>query len=327
MSFPSPVGGLTQPSEFVISVLVCLAFGLLLVLAVIQACQGRGTLAVCATAGVVIERAISFGLRAAVVKHPHTESEGLSEYLQVTFAMGSVMILGDVMNVLACALVQSTKVEGAQVTTFNSGPTSTGSTRSKISGSGMNGNIPEEKQEANQQRRKYVRLFGWVQCTVWMLCLAAGFTGNSLLIAKRKNPQWNKVNQALRYTSTGIAFAIALWLAGATFYWRARLNNLARRLALLFCGLLSIPWVYRLCVMHYTIPALDAHIWGSQNLPAEKALFYTFHVLPEFILASLMLGAVDVRGVFNTGAMGGGKGWEGWSKSCGRRLKESYGIH
>jgi len=71
--------------------------------------------------------------------------------------------------------------------------------------------------------------------------------------------------------------------------------------------------LYRMGIMHNTTPYLTP-IPGTTNYPAgsltshsEKALFYIFHALPEYIASSLLL-SVNLRKLFNTGPFGDWRG-------------------
>jgi len=65
----------------------------------------------------------------------------------------------------------------------------------------------------------------------------------------------------------------------------------------------SITSIYRLCVMRTTTTSLTSTASGSQNTPAEKAAFYIFHILPEYISVLILLSC-NVRDVFGTGMFG-----------------------
>jgi hypothetical protein len=65
----------------------------------------------------------------------------------------------------------------------------------------------------------------------------------------------------------------------------------------------SITSIYRLCVMSTTTTSLTSTASGSQNTPAEKAAFYIFHILPEYISVLILLSC-NVRDVFGTGMFG-----------------------
>jgi hypothetical protein len=65
----------------------------------------------------------------------------------------------------------------------------------------------------------------------------------------------------------------------------------------------SITSIYRLCVMSTTTTSLISTASGSQNTPAEKAAFYIFHILPEYISVLILLSC-NVRDVFGTGMFG-----------------------
>ena len=55
--------------------------------------------------------------------------------------------------------------------------------------------------------------------------------------------------------------------------------------------------------MSTTTTSLVSTASGSQNTPAEKAAFYIFHILPEYISVLLLLSS-NVRDVFGTGMFG-----------------------
>ena len=50
--------------------------------------------------------------------------------------------------------------------------------------------------------------------------------------------------------------------------------------------------------MHHQTPSLDALVPGSQNLPVEKGMFYLFHILPEWLVAFIVLTGVDLQRTF-----------------------------
>jgi hypothetical protein len=61
--------------------------------------------------------------------------------------------------------------------------------------------------------------------------------------------------------------------------------------------------VYRLAVTSNKTQSFDSTAPGSLNAPMEKAGFYVFHIVPEWILATIICGA-KTREIFNTGPNG-----------------------
>ena len=75
--------------------------------------------------------------------------------------------------------------------------------------------------------------------------------------------------------------------------------------------------VYRLSVMWLETTSLtDA---SPLNTPRSKALFYIFHVLPEW-LASVILFGYNIRKTFGTGLCGDWRLWDETEKERVKRL-------
>ena len=55
--------------------------------------------------------------------------------------------------------------------------------------------------------------------------------------------------------------------------------------------------------MHNTVDSLLSRRHGSLSSPGEKALFYIFHMLPEWLACAILLG-LNVRQIFATGPFG-----------------------
>ena len=74
---------------------------------------------------------------------------------------------------------------------------------------------------------------------------------------------------------------------------------------------------YRLSVMWLKTTSLTAP--SPLNSSSSKALFYIFHVLPEW-LASLILFGENIRKTFGTGLVGDWRLWDETEKERVRRL-------
>ncbi|KAF9038288.1 hypothetical protein BDZ89DRAFT_411009 [Hymenopellis radicata] len=267
------------------------------------------TACISGTGGFVVERTIMFSLRAAVAANPGTESEGLTEYLSVTWSIGFIIIFGDVCSILRCLLVNSTRPDESlpaytavgQLPMTPSAP-KLSSLWSLFTSSTNTVTVTDDP----KRRFRYRRM-----CDVLSLVILAGYitamVGNARLIRQRDDATKTAENQALRYVSTALAGLAILWATVATLLWAKRLNRTHGRAfgyMILFCGLMAMPAIYRLSVMYKETAALDSMLPGSQNTPAEKGTFYLFHVLPEFVASFLLLAGINVRNMFNTGRWG-----------------------
>lgn len=75
--------------------------------------------------------------------------------------------------------------------------------------------------------------------------------------------------------------------------------------------------VYRLSVMWIRVTSLSGP--SPLNTPTSKALFYVFHVLPEW-LASVILFGDNIRKTFGTGLVGDFRLWDETEKERVKRL-------
>ena len=79
--------------------------------------------------------------------------------------------------------------------------------------------------------------------------------------------------------------------------------------------------IYRIIVMRDTIPALLYNGPGSQQSTAERACFYIFHALPEW-LGSALLIVPNTRQKFQTGPWGDWRAYDG-QKGCTEARKDA----
>lgn len=110
MAFPSLIGGLAGREDFAPSIFFAILSTILICIHIYRMIKRISrTMVLHGTFGFLVERAISFGLRAAVAnKPPSDQSDGLIEYMQTTLAMGFLAMVIDNMNLLRCLLVNST---------------------------------------------------------------------------------------------------------------------------------------------------------------------------------------------------------------------------
>lgn len=75
--------------------------------------------------------------------------------------------------------------------------------------------------------------------------------------------------------------------------------------------------IYRAAVLHNTTPSFTSTVPGSLNSPADKAFFYIFQVLPEW-LSILALFSVNAREIVGSGPWGD---WRGKDESEAAKAK------
>ena len=77
---------------------------------------------------------------------------------------------------------------------------------------------------------------------------------------------------------------------------------------------------YRLSVMWIKTTSLTAS--SPLNTPGSKALFYIFHVLPEWLASAILFGD-NIRKTFGTGLIGD---WRLWDETEKERVKRMARI-
>jgi len=250
-----------------------------------------------------IERIVIFSLRAAQSRQiAMRESKNLNAYMQLTIGMGFVAVCQDMVGLVRVALVNTT-LPSVNCDSSCSIMTSGSSTRSLITFSSSGLGAAESAQEEDKLRERY-----WYRRLSDFLRL--GFIGAQVPGILGNSDYANAVTMIhatfvfrLRYAGSAIALFFSMALA-ATAWWAKtnvpRFKKNAAYLTLFICGLFSITSIYRLCVMWNTTTSLTSTAPGSQNTPGEKAAFYIFHIVPEWI-SLLTLLSFNVRDVFGTG--------------------------
>ena len=75
--------------------------------------------------------------------------------------------------------------------------------------------------------------------------------------------------------------------------------------------------IYRLSVMWLKVTSLSDP--SPLNMPGSKALFYIFHVLPEWLASAILFG-YNIRKTFGTGLCGDWRLWDETEKERVKRL-------
>ncbi|KAJ6501611.1 hypothetical protein C8R47DRAFT_970367 [Mycena vitilis] len=302
MSSPSLVGGIAiRAYDLPASITFAAAYGLLILAFVYRVVDKRMRTAVIFQAlAFAIERPVLFSLRAVVAAQPNTESIGLSEYFQATFALGYISLAHTVGRLIRTVLVNTTKdaSDSPQVNTC--------SLVSCPSVGFWKPSPPSDPSGPDDPRRRF-----WYRR--WQEALAVLYLASMVTavvatahIYSANDSRPNQADQALRYASSAIGLVIVL-VESFTLIWAQksvpRIDHRAVRFLLTMTTLLTITPIYRLVVMHSTTPNVSAPGHQSLNTQKDKATFYILHILPE-LLVCLMMCIFNVKEICQTGPHG-----------------------
>ncbi|EGO00256.1 hypothetical protein SERLA73DRAFT_160202, partial [Serpula lacrymans var. lacrymans S7.3] len=305
IAFPSPVGGVPFPSDFAPSVLFAVLYGLLLPVAAYRIADKRSrTVLLVGSTVFAIERLVIFSLR-AVQAHSSSKRESITiaAYMQVTIGLGFIGIMQDVMNLLRCLLVNSTLGPTNHPDTPSSSSDIVGSTSSvwKPSPSTSFHVLDGVFQGDQPRRRNFYRRFIDVTKLTFLVATIPGIIGNAHYRGVLDSASTSQEVMRLRYVSTAVALFLILVVVSMTMWAMKTIPRVRTSPALLLlsiCALLSSSAIYRLAVMYNTTTSLTSMSQGSLNTPSEKAEFYIFHMLNEWVALALILG-LNVRERFD----------------------------
>ncbi|KAJ7139665.1 hypothetical protein C8R44DRAFT_309270 [Mycena epipterygia] len=307
MSSPSLVGGIAlRAYDLPGASVFAAAYGLLLPIFVYRLVDRRSRTAVIIQAiFFAVERGVVFSLRAAVAAHPNTESLGISEYMQATFALGFLSLAHIVAKLTRSVLVNSTTDASSADSKSAAGMSLAPPLVSEDSWKLGPPPLPDTPTADDPRRRFWFRR--WSEC-MGVLYLAAMVTAivatANIYAANDIVP--NHRDQALRYASSAIGLTLVLSIT-TTLLWAQRnvprIDLRAVRFLLAATTLLMIPPIYRLVVMRSTTPDIAAVEHQALNTKTDKAAFYVFHVLPEWTLVAALCG-LNVKEICQTGFKG-----------------------
>ncbi|KIM45438.1 hypothetical protein M413DRAFT_442117 [Hebeloma cylindrosporum] len=298
VNFPAPIGGTSLPPDFGPSILFAVLYGLLVPLMAYRMFDRRSRSALLiGTISFSIERVVIFSLR-AVQAHNESKrySKGLATYMQISFGLGFIGIANDLVNLIRCLLVNATY--GSERYSESPAASSKG---------GLLSPPPEGTPDLPRVRfwaRRFTDLLG----PAFLAATVPGIIANS-----HYSKVFDDQNQAdktakNRIISSAIALALTVLCISVALWGKVKLPRMHKRPVLVLgqlCILLSIIPIYRLSVMHYRIDVLRGP--DPLNSSSAKALFYIFHVLPEW-LAICVLISENVRKTFGTGLFGDWRG-------------------
>ncbi|KXN90856.1 hypothetical protein AN958_03510, partial [Leucoagaricus sp. SymC.cos] len=319
MTFPSPMGGVPYHIDLAPSVIFTVAYGCLVPFIVYRVWDKNSrTLILLGTIIFAISRIVSLALRAVQsVSESKRFSLGLTSYIQADIALGYIGIAADLANILRTLLImptygsdtyfQSTDTESHNRFWLTTAKLADAEAGGSSSGSGREfpGRPPAGTPDHPRTRfwvRRGTRFTG-------LAFLASSITGGTAAGKFQKTVEGEVSLQyivTLRYVSTAIALFLTLWIVGGSLWGLFFLPRIKQRGCLILCSisvLMVIIAIYRLCLMHNTMDSIQSTGPGSFSTPKDKALFYVFHILPEWISTALLL-VLNTKRIFSTGFAG-----------------------
>ncbi|KAJ7785842.1 hypothetical protein B0H16DRAFT_1400580 [Mycena metata] len=305
MSSPALVGGISlRAYDLPAASVFAAAYGLLVPLLVLRIAQGRSRTSVLFnTISFAIERVIVFSLRASVAARPNTESLGFSEYMQATFALGFFTLAHIVGVLIRAVLINSTT--GSESSMDVAVPPLVSSP-----GSLWKSSAPPQSftTEDDPKRRFWFRRWHEYILLLYVSGMVLAIVATAHIYAANDSTP-NHRDQALRYASSAIGLVLVLSQMVMLLWARhngPRINQRAVQFLLVACTLLTIPPIYRLIVMRSTTSNLATPDHQALNTRADKATFYVFHLLPEWIVVA-MLCSFNLREICQIGFKGDSK--------------------
>ncbi|KAJ8518599.1 hypothetical protein ONZ45_g4350 [Pleurotus djamor] len=261
------------------------------------------------------------------------ESTGVLRYVEITFMLGFVSISQDLSKLVRCVLVNATY--GTK--TLEQAPVYAGAKRAsrgsqqKLEEVLMNQPILQVvAAQSNNSIADHPQARFWVRrCTdISNLAYLAAIVPGIIVGTKYTDAVENEDDMgnliALRYASTGVTLLLNLFHIGGLLWATktlARIHRQAVRLLLSTYALMIIVSVYRLSVLSKTTDSLTSLGPGSLNSGGAKAVFYIFHILPEWS-AILLLFGYNTRELCGTGPWGDWRGNDETEKERVKREKK-----
>ncbi|KAF8882721.1 hypothetical protein BD779DRAFT_913468 [Infundibulicybe gibba] len=310
MSFPSPVGGTPYPEDFAPCVIFAILYGLLVPLLVFRCCDARSrTTLLIGTACYIIERVILFSFRAHQASHDSWRfSTGIMTWMQVDFGLGFIGIANDLVNISRCLLINPTYGSDtyAQSPSAESNPPAYMPQRRPLLGSGYFAGEPLPGTPDHPRQRFWSRRFSDFTNLAFLAAIVPGILSSSRYGSAVNGLTKSSFVMSLRYVSAGIGLFLALLLVSSAVWARLNMPRVSKRGADIIIGvstLMCVIAIYRMGVMFNTTTSLDSRAPGALNSPGSKALFYIFHILPEW-MAALILFGFNIRQMLGTGKWG-----------------------
>jgi len=308
--FPAPIGGTVLPDDFAPSILFAVLYAALvpLMLHRMLGRRSRCTLLI-GTIAFAVERVIILALRAVQARSDSSRfSEGLVTYQQISFGMGFIGIASDAVKLAKCLLVNATYGPEKY-------PESPAAATKEVVVPPPSSDTPDQP----KARSFYRRITGFVGLA-FLGAVVTGIIANSNY-SKDIDSQANAdLTAKTRIASTAIAVGLSFIVVHITIRGFQNLPRISKRgVAILgvVYTLMIVIGIYRLSVMWLKVTSLSAQ--SPLNTPGSKALFYIFHVLPEWLASVILLG-YNIRKTFGTGLCGDWRLWDETEKERVKRL-------
>ncbi|CAE6504227.1 unnamed protein product [Rhizoctonia solani] len=218
-----------------------------------------------------VERIVWNSMRAVQAAHPEQRaSGGQMNYIQATVGLGFLGISSDAINLLRCLLVNTT--------------------------------LPENGASKDRRTaRRYYRYFCYFFGLAFLASSIPGIVASTSYNAARFNQEQADKNLRLLNASASVVLAFQVITIIISLVAAFRVKEIDRtrcfEIAALTLLMIIVP-IYRLCVLGIrTINVFEP------LSPSARATFYIFHLVPEWLCVSILLGT-NVRARFQTGRWG-----------------------
>jgi hypothetical protein len=306
--FPSPVGGVPMDSDFGTSIVFSLLYFSLIPIFVSRLYNKHSRVVVSINAMIAtIERVIIFSLRAWQSRDPaERTSPALTTYMQVSIALPYILIAHDVVVLLRCMYVNSSKGPAAFTDPQDSpvAPSMSSSMHPLSPFHSATLHLSDDIHD-DPKKRFFYRWFTDVLKLAFLAATIPGIIGNAHYRGGMDNTSTANEVMITRYLSSGIALFLILFVAALV----VRARNLPKvkpiqvtlLLFILACNASSA--IFRLSFMYNRTTSLTSTAPGSGNTFLEKGAFYIFHMLSDWLAVALLL-VPNIRAIFRTGMWG-----------------------
>ncbi|KAH9834393.1 uncharacterized protein C8Q71DRAFT_711396 [Rhodofomes roseus] len=315
--FPAPIGGVPFPHDFAPALIFTILYAIISPIGIWRMVDKRSrTLAILGNVIICIERVADFAIRAAEAEKPSIRTtQFFVSWLQSAYAMGYLSTTTEVTNL--ARLFLSSTTEGTcpppiKPLPFDRQFSRTDSEEQPLTASGpiedassSYSALPAIEQEGFEDQprlRVVLKRIGWFILALRILALLAAVGSGAIYYNGLQSIIMAFVIYQTRYASAVLTLLIQVICLGLLLWSLImRSKRTPRGPAYFVCSMIiiiMIPTIYRLAVMNNWTISLTSTLPGSLNGPAAKALFYTFHIAPEWVV-STMLVAVNIKEMYN----------------------------
>ncbi|KAG1735109.1 uncharacterized protein EDB91DRAFT_1056420 [Suillus paluster] len=308
IAFPSPVGGVPMTSDFGPSMFFSLLYFSLIPIFVARLSNKHSRAVVSINAMItVIERVIIFSLRAWQSRNPAERiSPSLTTYMQVSIALPYISIAHDVVVLLRCMYVNSTKGP-ADFTDSQDSPIAPSMSSSMHPLSPFHSASLHLSDDIldDPKKRFFYRWFTDVLNLAFLVAIIPGIIGNVHYRGGMDSTSTANEVMITRYISSSIALFLILFVGVLVFRARKlpKVEPIQAVLLLVILACNASSAIFRLMFMYHRTTSLTSLAPGSGNTSLEKATFYIFHMLSDWLAVALLL-VPNIRAIYKTGMWG-----------------------